>query len=33
MFFTADIALDRVAERGDLFGPLLPGADGTAERG
>jgi len=33
MFFTADMALDRVAERGDLFGPLLPGADGTAERG
>jgi bifunctional non-homologous end joining protein LigD len=24
MFFTADLVLDRVAERGDLFGPLLP---------
>jgi bifunctional non-homologous end joining protein LigD len=26
LFFTAEQVLDRVAERGDLFGPLLPGS-------
>ena len=24
LFFTADLTLDRVAEHGDLFAPLLP---------